>query len=105
MAPSHLPLRALNRLEAGRDASAREWFDRARCELRRGQSDASHLRRAAETVTERSRAGRAYWAVGDQADENIEVLLAMIEEADGRFRERMAWTTRRWEASPRRCSR
>jgi hypothetical protein len=82
--------RALDRLERGRDGYAETWYDRARLELRRGEFDAKRLRRGADTVAERSRAGRAYWAVGDQADENIEVLVEMLDEARGSFEEEIA---------------
>lgn len=82
--------RALSQLERNRDRSAERSYDRARRELRRGEADAKRLRRGADTVAERSRAGRAYWAVGDQADENVEVLVEMLDEARGSFAEEIA---------------
>ncbi len=88
-ADKHLD-RALSQLEANRDRAAERSYDRARLELRRGEADAKRLRRAADTGVERSRAARAYWAVGDQADENIEILVEMLDEARGRFEEEVA---------------
>lgn len=82
--------RALDRLERGPDGYAETWYERARLELRRGEFDAMRLRRAADTVAERSSAGRAHWAVGDQADENVEIFVEMLDEARGDFEERIA---------------
>ncbi len=88
-ADTHLD-RALSQVERNRDRAAERSYDRARLELLRGEADAKRLRRAADTVAERSSAGRAQWAVGDQADENIEVLVEMLDEARGDFEERIA---------------
>ncbi|MDQ3768074.1 MAG: hypothetical protein M3370_01135 [Actinomycetota bacterium] len=88
-ADKHLD-RALSQLEANRDRAAERSYDRARLELRRGEADAKRLRRAADTGVERSSAARAYWAVGDQADENIEVLVEILDEARGSFEEEVA---------------
>ena len=88
-ADKHLD-RALSQLESNRDRAAERSYGRARLELRRGEADAKRLRRAADTGVERSRAARAYWAVGDQADENIEVLVEMLGEARGSFEEQVA---------------
>jgi len=88
-ADTHLD-RALSQLERNRDRAAERSYGRARLELRRGEADAKRLRRAADTGAERSRAARAYWAVGDQADENIEVLVEMLDEARGKFEEKLA---------------
>jgi len=82
--------RAVDRLEDGKARSSQRWYDRARVQMRRGETDAASMRRAADTAGERSRAARALWSVGDQADENIEVLAGMLDDARGRFEERIA---------------
>lgn len=82
--------RAVSLFEAGRDAQATRALKVSRREMGLATAAAKRAGRGADNRSERARAARATERVADQQDENIEKLVGILDEADGRAEKQAA---------------
>lgn len=82
--------RAATLFAAGRDADAGRALKVSRREIGRATAAAKRAERRARKSSERAKAARAVGRVADQQDENIETLVGLLDEAEGRTEKQVA---------------
>ena len=82
--------RAVSLFAKGRDGKAAKLVVKSRQEMAKAQKAAARLHRSADTARERAAAARAQVLVAEQQDENVEQLVGLLEESEGRVENAIA---------------
>lgn len=82
--------RAVSLFEQGSDRRGSREFARSRRELGKATAEAAKLRRTAKTEDQRADAARASALVADQQDENVEQLVDVLDEVEGKVENTIA---------------
>lgn len=82
--------RAISLFERNADSRAVRHLYRSRAELAAGQRDVAKLRRGADTAAERATLARAEALIAERQAANVEELVGVLDEADGRVERKIA---------------